>query len=365
MSEKHAKFSPSSFKLREACPAYQPREKQADTSAADEGSEIHEMLEYASDLARRKNASYEQIRLIGMIEGYTAPMVHTAQEDYREFRLDLSDLGIPECTHGTADRILKQEGGVYDLIDYKLGRIPVDDPECNIQIWIYACGVFNRFKDCQVVRAHILQPRCDEVGVHTFYRKLDMERMLRRARDIAHKAIASSPEMKPQNDVCRFCEKYFTCPAVAQTTLELSSSLALDPITKEDIALMNVDSVRAERVYKACRFLEDWAKNTRELIVRLAESKEIHLSGYKVVRVKGKESLTNYSDVYKLMQEKFGLSAQDLLNCASVSKNELIECHAQKHDTDITNSKNLITEELEKHGLLTLSPGYSYLKEIK
>ena len=202
------------------------------------------------------------------------------------------------------------------------------------------------------------------MGMATFYRSLDFNRLVERARKIAQEASVPNPATRPGVDVCRFCEKYFTCPAVNRLSIAVPQASEVIPLSREDLALCEKDPEAANRVYNFTKFVIDWAKAYQEKVTISVDAGVYELADWRVVRSKGKAALVDHQKTYEFVKNTFALSDSDLLRCSSTTMGDLAEMIALRTQQDIKTVTAALKGALSDNGLLRDGAGFSYLKKI-
>ena len=98
------------------------------------------------------------------------------------------------------------------IIDYKFGRIKVDDASDNDQLIWLAVLVHANF-DVDQVTVSIIQPHCGTPHLHTYDRK-DLSRLRNRVLAILRRISSSNASLRAGEEQCRYCKAIHICPAV-------------------------------------------------------------------------------------------------------------------------------------------------------
>jgi hypothetical protein len=355
---KHAKYSPSTLKAREICPAFLPSEKESASSI--EGSMLHAYLEKPSRKVFQGLAP-EQQELIKKIENYIDPYVRNAEKDFREIRLDLRPIGATGCDFGTVDRLLIM-GAEAHLIDYKFGEHEVDDPESNIQMWAYVLGVFANFNEVEITHVHVLQPKRDEVGTATF-RRSDIPRMSLRVKAIVTRCAQPNPEEVPTTTWCHLCARAATCKSLKQFALAIPDDTVV-PVTSDDVTRALVDPVAAGRVYDFARVIETWAKSVRREICDAMRNGTLDVPDtHTLVCVEGRTEIVDVLGVQAFMAEEYGVTPDEFLMACELSVTKLENLVSSKTEKGEKHREiSHFREKLCQHGFVYHGAPSAYLK---
>lgn len=227
----HHPLGPSGTNYRDprvgGCLGFVNRES-ADTSAADEGTENHELLDAAvREWVRHKCEGSVTDYFPGEISDWTSahlhyvaqqiePIVMTADEIHPEIMIELHRDDNSLINYGFAD-LLSIQGASATLDDYKFGWVPVKPAQINRQGWNYASGIFQMFPRVQEITVRFIQPKHRWVTQHTFNRADDADRLrseidrinrgseeVRRTRD---------PDKMNPGTACDYCKFAGSCKA--------------------------------------------------------------------------------------------------------------------------------------------------------
>lgn len=369
VEEAHAEFNPSSLELFERCPGFRKRETGSSSKAAEKGTRIHKALERdaiyeLSDHGERHIAQTCKDFIDGLIEERRPALpVH----DYREIRLKM-DLGDGLTTFGTCDRlILYTLGDSFEglMLDYKSGYREVADAEFNAQAWCYVVGAFQRFQKLNKITFYFLVPNRDEILSHVFTRE-DMPRMILRLNTIIRRAMVADPEQfSPQPELCEYCSRQATCPALTKLHLAYATKL------REKIQLpkdATVDASRPEDIPHLLRLaplLESYAKQIREDALRLNLEEGMEIEGFARVTSTTPRGVTSVIGAYEAVKDVVDLD-DFLASCSSVSIPDLEDLFAEKAKRG---QKGVARQEVENRlrdaDVLREGGERYYLREIK
>ncbi len=308
----------------EKCPGFRNRKDNPGTSAA-RGTRIHDALEHdaIADLPEEADRKVAQQCKDFMDELIAERRPALPDHDWREIQFNI-DLGDDLKTFGTADRLLIY-GKTGLLIDYKSGFRFVVDAEENAQIWAYVLGAFQRFPDLAEVIAYVLQPNRDEISYHTFKRAFTYEIKLR-LNTIVRRAIECDPaKFNPQPEICEYCARQTSCPALAAKALKIAGKLAPGlPVPQS--ALVNKN--RPEDIPHLLRLaplMEAWARGVRSEALRLNLEEGIQIAGFKRIERSTPRAVTSVLGAWNAIKTR-GMCLEDFLAaCSTVSIPDLEE----------------------------------------
>lgn len=373
----HAEISCSGLKNVAICPAYvpEPREEQT-TGAADEGRLLHRAVETGylpPDLDEEQQSSVQ------MCLDYIAPLLDedpTNTEIHRELRLDLNQAQGPrelDDMFGTADLVIYNHVRRHcHVVDFKFGRIPVDDAEVNLQGKAYVVGAFLRFPQCQNITIHFLQPRTDEVSSHTFGRgdlvslQLEISAILARAR-------RPDREEHVNPDNCLYCGRKTECLALRRLAIHIT-----DRYQNEFTALPNLhssevgDPEQLAIMLKMAKIVARWADSVK------SHSLQTYLGGTPIpgFELKERAGARKIEDGDNVLAAFAGLtvtdahgnplfSQEDVLRCATLTVGKLEEMAASKaEEWGMTKAaaKRKISKELADLGVVSVGNVVHYLQ---
>ncbi len=328
MTEKlHAKHGPSSLKNKELCPHWENRP--GSSKAADEGTMMHD----AAETGRLEGLTDEQRAQVQLCLDYVANLdpneVSEAPlsrgSDRRERQQSIPDckrfneMQVDVCglTFGTADVILLGKHSAI-ILDYKMGRVPVDDAEVNLQGWAYALGAFDLF-EVDRVAVVFLQPRCDLVTEHTFIRSKDYARMKERVARVI--MLAEDPESPycPDPDNCQYCAAQARCPALAAKALAVMEQL---PDRLELPAILDPAQItQPEQMALALHLapvLTAWADAVKAHALDMVRN-GLEIPGYEIRHRSGQRVLKDLSAVWQIVSAEFLLPLEEFLPACSIS----------------------------------------------
>lgn len=324
----HAERSASQQGSLAVCPGYrpQPSGKRAHW-VTEQGTRGHAALESgdSGDL----ESGFEE-RMVAMAEEYASRFTELGSETIDEFRVETI-----EGRWGYCDRLVICADGTAHLFDWKFVRAKeVVDADHNLQGKDYVVGIFEdfRFSGIQKLHVHFVMPRLGTVTRTTqpFTRadvptlKLEILAILSRAKATDTKKFRGAT-LNPSYDVCRYCGAAGRCVALRRIADTLGR--AYDPenygkkpeIPTQTHASEVRDPAARAQLQELAGLMETWAASVRHhnLTAALADEKNIP-AGYVVDWAQGRRRVTSAEGLLLAAQE-FGISAQDLIDAASLS----------------------------------------------
>jgi hypothetical protein len=372
--KKHAKFSPSNMGMFEKCPGY--RNRTLKNQASERGDRIHDALEHdkLDELPEEEKAVAQICKdYIDSILANHLPKLPDV--DIREYTVDV-DLGNDIKTFGTFDRFLLY-GDTGWMFDYKSGYLEVADAEYNAQGWTYSIGLFQKYPELQTLTVTFLIPNRDEVSSHTFTRA-DIPRMTLRLNTIVRRAMELDDEgffwshpdrLNPQPELCEYCSRQTTCPALASKHLQILKDIAPGLPVPSDLRVQKSRPQDIAHLMRLAPLMEDWAAKIRSEALKVNLEEGIDIPGFNRFERSLPRSVTSVLGTWQAVQNSFGdkITLEDFLaNCGSVSIPKLEDMLAEKAKHG---EKGKIREEFmdELRGADVLNEGGKifYLRESK
>lgn len=409
--DEHAKRSPSTLKNREQCPGFEPRP--GTSKAATEGTKLHRYMElwakcyYFTDQEEKflradkteleeiaASFTVEQAETIEKLEGVMGAEFDIAKESNAsvmlETKLDLTSLELPGCDFGTAD-VLIVGGDGATLVDYKFGKVEVDDPEDNVQFHAYALAVFIKYPDVTNIHVLSLQPRLDVKGEAQISR-VDIERLHLRLKtvvercealgnvEIAANAVMTGiletvsddpaqdpgyriPQFNPQVGLCNYCAYVGTCPAVAMFALKVMQGPAIPE--ELDPAKLTDNEEGLGDLYAWTELLEAKAKSLKQAIVDIALSGS-DVGGFTLITRAGKNSIVDPVGLAGDIAETYGFTPEQIYSCSDISLTQVAEIvgKAAKRG-EKTTAMQECKKQLLDGGYFTIGKPQAYLQKSK
>lgn len=304
--EEHARYSPSSLNYRAACNAFENRG--GTSPAAEEGTLLHAAIEKRSFDALNP----EQLALVNKCLGFMAPLELTSREAYPEIRLEIK-LSSKHHTWGTADQVFIVNDRAH-MCDFKFGRLAIIPAERNLQAMAYVIGVFQRFPSVNVVEAHFLLPRRDEVTSHTFERTLLVSycKALAALFDRFTKKTRKATPCK----ACEYCASLGSCTAVAKSINAAVNPASAIPATASKLDPSAMDAAELNDVaLPLARVASAWADEVKAMgtaKLRDGETMEDH----KLTTRKGSTKITGTA---REVLDETVLPSLAFIDCCTVS----------------------------------------------
>jgi hypothetical protein len=227
MPDVHHTYGPSTLNYREVCPGW-TNDKSTDPKWADEGTLMH----HAAETGDISKLNEEQSSCVTACLNFVRPIEAGATKVLKEQKLDV----LNGQTFGTSDRVIWN--GVtkkVTVVDFKFGRIPVEDAETNLQGWAYLLGAWALFPEAVEGEVIFLQPRLDVVDRATFNREHDMARMAIRVQTVIERAkryeIAPDPCMlNPTAKNCLYCGRLRDLSCDRAVSFALATAKKYEPL---------------------------------------------------------------------------------------------------------------------------------------
>lgn len=247
--ESVGRWTASQSKNYIACPSFYPQyeDPDDDRTAADEGTFLHEKVEKESI----KGLDEDQVKLVNMcLEFKKAHLAELAVKfpKNKGYVIDIvKEHRVPilgGVSNGYIDlfitvKLLSQNKVVHaSVIDWKFGKVLVDEAETNAQGWNYADAVFAKLK-CPVTVAFV-QPKRDMLTVHHFDEKALVE--VNRILTGAFLATKLPPAKRPYNltpSSCVYCGRMASCPAYLKAVAGFTE-YSNETFTKEQRAALTL-----------------------------------------------------------------------------------------------------------------------------
>jgi len=327
----HAERSASQLGHLTLCPGYRPRVSDRTHWVAAQGTRGHEALE-SGDVGDLES-SFEE-RMVSICENYAALHTAAGAEVLNEIKVDTI-----EGRWGYCDRLVINPDNTAHLFDWKFVRSKeVVDAEVNLQGKDYVVGILDdpRFSRISEITVHFVMPRFETA---TFTRrpftreqlpqlKLEIFAILARARQTDGKRWRGA-SLRPHYDACRFCGASASCVALRRIADQIGR--AYDPegygklpaIPEQTHASqVSMPDDRAQ-LQELATLMEAWSQSVRQhnLAAALADTANLP-TGYTLDYPKGRRQVSDAQRLLNIATE-FGLTAQDLIDAASVSWTKL------------------------------------------
>lgn len=215
------------------------------------------------------------------------------------------------------------------ILDYKFGRVPVDEAESNLQLRAYAAMGADKW-DCDHVLVAINQPRLPfekRLTVAEYSREAlkQAKAQLLEIYDSAHNKDGSPREDAPRQageSQCRYCRASLQCPTYQKTYAFLAEAAPMGKEAFVQDRIMQMSDADLDRVYTACKFAALVQDSAKEEILR-----RIKLGGmpwWQAAAGRKSTEITDRPRAARLLQG-IGLPIESVLECAKLSLPDLAE----------------------------------------
>lgn len=353
-SRAHARYSPSTFAYREACPHWEnDNDPEKSTAAADQGTKLHEFCERETS----EGLEGDEKMFVDMCLGYAQPYKDApGAVVMREVKLKVLD------QYGTVD-LLILNGTHADMMDYKMGRHGVEPAENNPQGQGYMLGVWDKFPQIESVTVHFLLPRRDEVSTHTYYRSKDYNRVKLRIATII--ARAKKPqEFCPSEGVCMYCGAKSRCAALATRALSISKKLQPGLVLPEKIELDASNPQQVAMLLSLAPIMEGWTKQIRDGALRLSLEEGMDIPGFRRFTKSTPRRVTSILGAWDALKEK--MTIEDFLStCTNLSIVQLEDKFAENAKRGEKKATRQELENILRHAdLLKEESEVAYLRAV-
>lgn len=256
---------------------------------------------------------------------------------------------------GTVDRVIVK-GSHVDLVDFKFGRTEVDDADINIQGQAYLLGVMDKYPELETATVHFLLPRRDEVLTHD-YTRADMEEIRLRINVIVGKAMAETPELKPNTEGCRYCKFKLSCSALSDKLLPIAKKYdkavgdfelklwgSYSPAEIEDPDTL-------AKMLNVAQVVDKWAGAAKAQALKLAIEEGLEIPGYDLHYRNATMKIQSGQDAYDSISDL--LTPEEFMDACNVSLTNLAKSYANKLPRgEKKNARGEIEARLEDTGVL-------------
>lgn len=360
----HAEFNPSSLDMFQKCPGFRSRESSNELS--ERGTRIHKALE-SDDLDVLEEQDERPIAQSckDFIDALIADRLPELPDfDGREVRIKIDLLNIE--TFGTCDRLIIY-GRKGFMIDFKTGYLEVADAEVNAQAWSYVIGTFQKYPDLDEIEFCFLIPVRDEMSHHIFKRS-DLPNMKLRLNLVIRRAMDGDdhPEWySPQAELCEYCARAATCPAVAKLALSVVGKKRPDLKVPDKIEFSRDNPEGIADLLRLAPLMETIASEIRKSALRINLEDGLEIPGYRRIERSTPRAVTSVIGAWDVIKDE--ISIEDfLMVCGKVSIVKLEEYFASKAKKG-EKGKAMIALECKLRGADVLRDEGSsfYLRESK
>jgi hypothetical protein len=283
-SRGHHPQGPSQLKALQKCPGFENRP--GTSAAAEMGTRIHEALEVRdpSNLESELEVELFEKCVVSedkLIAEYFGDETFTR---YNELPLTMELNGGLELW-GTGDVLCISESGLKGLaIDYKSGRMQVDDAVDNLQARAYKNGSYEKFPTLEELRFIFLAPQIDWINWHDFLpESVDVDRQIitmivSKAQDYRSRWASGEinkdySELSP-NDNCTYCRHAQYCPANNEVLLDFAEASGVEVPDHVDITNLD-DPDQVALLYGIAKMIEPLLARIKSKAVDLAHEGEV------------------------------------------------------------------------------------------
>lgn len=258
----------SSIKRRVLCPGSAKMEfglPDTSTPEADHGTMLHEVMAGTKDT---EGLSIEDTKLVEdakeMRDSVHRQIISTSGKALGEsmqglrkeveVELFLRDDQLNPIISGHADEVLINEQKRSALIiDYKFGKVPVDDAPDNLQLRTYAVMLADQ-EDLDDVWAAIIQPAVagNENTTIALFDKKALKAWKKQLMSLASVVNEDDPPLNPSQEACHYCKARGICPAAREQMSKIVTHEKM-PLSVESLPELLAKCVIAERVVEKIR----------------------------------------------------------------------------------------------------------------
>lgn len=352
-SRGHHPQGPSQLKALSQCRGFE--NLPGTSEAAEMGTRIHEALEVRDPSHLQSDLEIEMYEKCVRAEDYLIAQFFGNEEydRYNELPLTIPLNGGYE-TWGTGDVLCVSKSGLRGLmIDYKTGRMKVDDAEENLQARAYKNGAFERFPNLELVRFIFLAPQIDVINWFDF--EVDTVPV---DRQIITQIVANAQRVREDwaqgrvdvDDLtvceqCTWCRHQSYCPAINGLLLDTATAAGIHPPDHIDVHNLGEPDEVAE-LYTIAKVLEPLIEKIKKTAVEMAQEGEV-LPGWEL-RSMGAKNFAPDNLAFYQYARGWGLSLEDLLDNVNVpvaKLRDLLKERAPKGD------KGKVAREFEQQAL--------------
>jgi Protein of unknown function (DUF2800) len=382
----HAERSASQLKYLAVCAGYKPGKKGRTHWVTEQGIRGHTAMQNEDDGDLQSDYEEKLVQLCRDYEATLPPAIVVV----RESRIETIEnrWGYPDTLRfwtGSADvqaeiqnspldeMFLRSYCENCDYVDYKfVKKAEVEDAEVNLQGKDYAIGIFEKYPSLKRLKVHFPMPRFGSVTTHEFTRedlprlKLEVFSILTRARKTDN-ARCSSKLFTPEYNVCRYCGRKATCPAIGKIAHKVAEAYLGTPIPgvpAEVHPSRTKDPATLGALKTIASILEGWCESVHHHTSSAALDEGVMPEGYTVDYQKGQRRVTNPLALLTV-GPKYGLTVADVLDNAKVSiagLEDVVMAKAPRGKKGFT--KNAFLDELRDADALSRSEDRPYLKKL-
>lgn len=318
----HHPFSPSSLQMLCACPgAWRMQMGMEDQKGpeAEEGTRLH----LAVATGNLEGLDQEQTEMVEACRAFAAEITGEGGRAYTEVPVTVMDHG-EMLTRGTADLCVTTANGTLHVVDWKFGRVKVEDVAKNLQLAAYAVGAMQKFGAGECI-CHVFQPRIGWHGEYTFRKP---EAILANIRAIIQRCKADVLTLSC-GDHCAYCRARSACPALA------NRMNAMDSTRESALA----DPAKLEALYVASRTVKKFIGQIEDAFKAMLENGEYH--GWTIQEKPGNREIPDIKGAYSGVRDY--MTQEEYLECCKVSVAGLVSGLAAKIKANAELGGNKVT----------------------
>lgn len=355
----HHEFSPSALPRLYACPGSHKLSLSAEPTPpgpdAAEGTMLHKAV---YDRVTYDGLDGEQREAVDFARQYLE--LEPWADTHHELHVAVMD-GMDLLTAGTADVVqVDRSGGRGRVVDWKFGRIEVEDAADNLQLAAYSLGAAQRW-GLRAVGAVVVQPRLRKVGApHGFTAWDAILATIRKVIQDCHRpglVLCSGPH-------CRYCPAARDCPELvreATAMIEGHSSEVADP------AGMVPFLDAADRAAILAKRLAEFVDRVRHNAVKLATERG-DIPGWVVTEGRARRSIPDLSKAFAtLAAAPANVTADEFVSACKASVPDLEDLVAaklaEKHGVSVAAGRRQFAAIMA--ALIETTRGEKTIKRIK
>jgi len=290
---------------------------------ADEGTALHEAV--AAGVCPPDFTS-EQRDLVEFCQEYKSRLGGRQES---EVKMVLVGTGFKVVMEGTSDLVCEVEDAV-DVVDWKFGRVVVDDPVDNIQLAAYAAMAMQKYG--KPARVHVVQPRVSRTPQAPFLFTDEAALVTHIERVIARceSGMVSFCDPADMGEACRYCRARLECPSHRDTIMgSLEKVEALAAEKKFSAALLTPEEMSSiylaysEKIKLLKKFWE-----SLENRIKTECLKNTVCGGLTIKKRKGNRVIKDVEGAFQAMQGR--LDTKEFLAAVTLSPAKLEEIFVAK-----------------------------------
>ena len=319
----HHPQGPSQLKALQQCPGFENRP--GTSAAAEMGTRIQEALEVRDPSHLESELEAELYDKCIAAEDVLIPEFFGDEEYNRYNELPLTiELNSGREIWGTGDVTCVSKDGSKGLqIDYKSGRMKVDDAENNLQARGYKNGAYGKFPKLETLRFIFLAPQIDWVNWYDFPPEtVDLDRQVitqivsraEKVREDWAQGVVQPSDLNPCEQ-CTWCRHQTYCPAINGVLLDFAESARVSVPDGLDMGNLD-DPDNVAELYGIAKILEPLIDKIKKRAVGLANEGEV-LPGWELRPMGAKRIATDNQKFYDYVGT-YGVTLEDVINNVNI-----------------------------------------------